>query len=58
MEFTYYDDAVHRWCKFHNSKLTGISKLGGNVQCNGFDMAARGQAKCLKKEEYFRKYNE
>lgn len=61
MEYSYFDNCVHRYCKAYDCILTGMSDLQKSIHCNRFNRGKKGSKKkstFLKKEEYLGKYPE
>jgi len=60
MEFSYFDDSVHRWCKVFDSALTGMTDLTATNYCVKFNhpKGSKKKAKYLSKTDYLRKYPE
>jgi len=63
MEFSYFDNCVHRWCKAYDEEIPFMDTdtLTNAVCCEKFNKAKKGKiskAKCLKKEDYLRRHPE
>ncbi len=59
MEFSYYDNSVHRWCKGFDEELTGMSSLTEKlVGCDKYNhpKGSKKKAKYLVKTDYIRKH--
>jgi len=62
MEFSYFDDSVHRWCKEYDAPIQwNKSTLTPGFVCPKLRKAKKGRiskAKYLDKTTYLRKYPE
>lgn len=59
MEFSYYDDSVHRYCKAYKAPITGMSSLAERVVgCKKYNhpKGSKKKAKYLRGVDYKRKY--
>ncbi len=63
MEFSYFDDGVHRWCKGFDSALTAMDVESLKIkreQCKKYNhpKGSKKKAKYLGQHDYLRKYPE
>lgn len=59
MEFSYYDDCVHRYCKAYKAPLEGMSSLTGKIEtCDKYNhkKGSKKKSKYLRGVDYKRKY--
>jgi len=61
MEYSYFDDAVHRWCKGYECSLIFLDVddlKEKKTKCPKFVKAKKGKAKFIDKAKYLARYNE
>lgn len=60
MEFSYFDNCVHRWCRASNSALVDMIDLTATNYCDRFNhpKGSVKRAKCLDKNKYQERYGE
>lgn len=60
MDFSYFDNEVHRWCKAYDAKIEGMSSLTETNHCDRYyhPKGSKKKSRYLRKEEYLRKYND
>lgn len=60
MDFSYFDDCVHRWCKAFDVALTEMVDLKESHWCKKYNhpKGSKKKAKYLDKAEYLMRYPE
>lgn len=63
MEFSYFDNSVHRWCNAHDAPLDcmdidDLTKKQAHCEKYNHPKGSKKKAKYLSKADYLRKYHE
>lgn len=61
LDFAYFDNEVHRWCRAWQKPLKTTGSLTGNAFCDKLNRAKKGKvskARYLDKEDYLRRHPE